>query len=136
MIINTSDRKLALLYLNLLCYSVLSVSSGPQSPRSVMSFCSVIVWQAPFRAYGFITGYEVRLFNSNSNMAEDFMDGDLVGSVVISKNRDELFHEVSARDMPRGNSSVLVQVCVHYVSCMIKSQIAITCCLAWLVLNN
>ena len=108
--------------------TALYCSSGPQSPRSVMSFCSVIVWQAPFRVYESITGYELRLFNSN--VAEDATDGDLVGSVVISKKRDELFHAMSASDMPKGNSSVLVQVRALWET-YLQSPVAITCP-AWL----
>ena len=35
----------------LICYLL-----DPQAPRS---FCEVIVWQAPSRAYGAITGYDI-----------------------------------------------------------------------------
>ena len=77
-----------------------------------MSFNSVIVWKAPFRAYGFISGYQIRLFNFE---AENGVPGQtdeetLPGSVLISKNRDELFHVLLASEVPSGNGEVFVQV--------------------------
>ena len=73
----------------------------PQAPRSVISFCTVIVWQTPFRAYGTIVGYDVM-----------FVDGE--DSIMVTKDRDELFHTVQQRDLPNegggGEGSVVVQV--------------------------
>ena len=65
------------------------------------SFCAVIVWQAPSRAYGVIVGYDVRFLNSGN----DEEDG-----TMITKDRDELFHRVEQRNLPNGRGSVLVQV--------------------------
>ena len=73
--------------------------TGAQPPRSVTSFCSVIVWMAPTRAYGVITGYEVSF---------SLAGGD--NSVIVSKNRDEFFHVVTARNLPRGEGNILVMV--------------------------
>ena len=74
--------------------------TDPQAPRSVTSFCAVIVWQAPFRAYGPIVGYDVM-----------FVDGE--DSIIITKDRDELFHTVQQRDLPNGGGgNVVVQVSV------------------------
>ena len=78
--------------------------SDPQAPRSVTSFCAVVVWQAPRRVYGVITGYDVRFVKFGS----DGVTGE--ASVVITKNRDELFHRVQKADLPRGEGEVLVQV--------------------------
>ena len=71
--------------------------ADPQAPRSVTSFCSVIVWQAPFRAYGAIVGYDVM-----------FMNGE--DSIMIMKDRDELFHGVLQGNLPDGGENVVVQV--------------------------
>ena len=87
----------------------------PQAPRSVTSFCCVVVWQAPSRAYGVITGYDVRLFNS---LAEDGLT-DSEG-VVILKNRDEFFHAVVEEDFPVGSGDseeTLVQVSQDLYGC-------------------
>ena len=77
-----------------------------------MSFNSVIVWQAPFRAYGFISGYQIRLFNfeANNGVPGQIDEETLPGSVVISKNRDKLFHLLSANEVPIGSGEVFVQV--------------------------
>ena len=71
--------------------------ADPQAPRSVTSFCSVVVWQAPFRAYGPIVGYDVM-----------FMNGE--DSIMIMKDRDELFHGVLQGNLPDGGENVVVQV--------------------------
>ena len=71
-----------------------------QPPRSVTSFCSVIVWKAPTRTYGVITGYEVSFSHSDN-------------SVIVSKDRDELFHVVRARELPRGEGDILVKVIIY-----------------------
>ena len=72
----------------------------PQAPRTVTSFCDVIVWQAPSRAYGVVTGYDVRFFNLGS--ADE--------GNVISKERDELFHMVKESDLPNQGASINIQV--------------------------
>ena len=76
--------------------------TGAQPPRSVTSFCSGIAWKAPARAYGVITGYEV----SFSLAGRD-------NSVIVSKNRDELFHVVRARNLPHGEGNILVMVSIR-----------------------
>ena len=73
--------------------------ADPQAPRSVTSFCSVIVWQAPSRAYGAIVGYDVM-----------FIKGE--DSIMIMKDRDELFHGVLQENLPDGGQNVVVQVSV------------------------
>ena len=75
--------------------------TDPQAPRSVTSFCTNVVWQAPFRAYGPIVGYDVM-----------FVDGE--DSIMITKDRDELFHTVQQRDLPNGGGNVAVQVSLKY----------------------
>ena len=77
--------------------------TGTQPPRSVTSFCSVIVWKAPIRAYGVITGYEVSF---------SLPGGD--NGVIVSKDRDELFHAVRAGDLPHGEGDILVRVSIFY----------------------
>ena len=71
----------------------------PQAPRSVTSFCTVIVWKAPSRAYGFITGYDIFFSNSNTQ-------------VIVRKNRDEFFHAVQERELPTNGpeEEIVVQV--------------------------
>ena len=59
------------------------------------------MWQAPFRAYGPIVGYDVM-----------FVDGE--DSIMITKDRDELFHTVQQRDLPNGGGNVAVQVSLEY----------------------
>ena len=80
------------------------------------SFCTVIVWQAPFRAYGFITGYQLRL-GTNHTIEEDRArtEEDQVGSgkgqvVLVRKSRDQLFHRVLAEDIPQIDTETFVQV--------------------------
>ena len=75
--------------------------TGAQPPRSVTSFCSVIVWKPPTRAYEVITGYEV----SFSLPGED-------DDVIVSKDRDEFFHVVRERYLPRGKGDILVKVSI------------------------
>jgi hypothetical protein len=67
----------------------------------VMSFCSVIVWQAPSRAYGVISGYDLMLFNP----------GNASESSVINKERDELFHIVKESDLAGSRALANIQVC-------------------------
>ena len=74
--------------------------TGAQPPRSVTSFCSVIVWKAPTRVYGVITGYDV----SFSPPGED-------NGVIVSNDRDELFHVVRASELPPRQGDILVKVC-------------------------
>ena len=71
--------------------------SDPEAPRSVTSFSTVIVWQAPSRAYGPIVGYDIM-----------FMNGE--DSIMIMKDRDELFHGVQQGNLPNGGGNVVVQV--------------------------
>ena len=71
--------------------------TDPQAPRSVISFCAVIVWQTPFRAYGPIVGYDVM-----------FVDGE--DSIMVTKDRDEFFHTMQQRNLPNGGVNVVVQV--------------------------
>ena len=75
--------------------------TGAQPPRSVTSFCSVILWKAPTRAYGVITGYEV-----------SFSLPGVDNGVIVSKNRDEFFHVVKAGDLPRREGDILVRVSI------------------------
>ena len=72
---------------------------GAQPPSSVTSFCSVIVWKPPTQAYGVITGYDV----SFSPPGED-------NGVIVSKNRNELFHVVRASELPPRQGDILVKV--------------------------
>ena len=69
----------------------------PQAPRTVTSF---IVWQAPSRAYGAVTGYDVRFINLG--IADE--------GNVISKEKDELFHVVKESDLPNQGASINIQV--------------------------
>ena len=77
--------------------------TGAQPPRSVTSFCSVIVWKTPTRAYGVITGYDVSFSLSGGD-----------NGIVVSKDRDELFHAVRASELPRGEGDILVTVSIFY----------------------
>ena len=89
------------------CFKVIfkmTYCTGAQPPRSVTSLCSVIVWKAPTRTYGVITGYEVSFSLSGRD-----------NGVVVSKNRDELFHIVRASELPRGEGDILVMVSIFYV---------------------
>ena len=61
------------------------------------SFCTVVVWQAPFRAYGAIVGYDVMFVDSEA-------------SITIMKDRDELFHGVQPGNLPNRDGNVVVQV--------------------------
>lgn len=84
-----------------------------------MSFCSVIVWQAPSRVYGVITGYDVMFLKSGSGG----------GDVMVSKNRDELFHRVTEENVLNGEGETLVQVSpcnsVHWVDYFLISTITV-----------
>ena len=77
--------------------TVQPIFTDPQAPRSVTSFCAVVVWRAPFRAYGPIVGYDVM-----------FVDGE--DSIMIMKDRDELFHTVQQGNLPNGGGNMVVQV--------------------------
>ncbi len=77
-------------------YSLILVS---QAPRRVSSFCSVIVWQAPSRAYGVITEYQVSLSRQDGN-----------DSVIVNKRGNELFHLVNEMDLPSGQGEILIMV--------------------------
>ena len=61
------------------------------------SYCAGVVWQAPFRAYGPIVGYDVM-----------FADGE--DTTIITKDRDELFHTVQQGNLPNGGENVMIQV--------------------------
>ena len=65
----------------------------------------MIVWKAPTRAYGVITGYEVSF---------SLPGGD--NEVIVSKNRDELFHAVKASNLPRGEGDILIKVSISKFS--------------------
>ncbi len=80
-------------------YNIISLAS--EAPRHVSSFCSVIVWQAPSRAYGVIMEYQVSFFRQDMN-----------DNVVVSKRGNELFHLVNEMDLPRGEGDILIMVCM------------------------
>ena len=58
------------------------------------------MWQAPSRAYGVITEYQVSFFRQDVN-----------DSVIVSKRGYELFHLVNAMDLPSGEGDILIMVC-------------------------
>ena len=66
--------------------------------NNVTSFCSVIVWKAPSRAYGVITGYHISFS----------LPGENESMLVVRKNRDELFHAVKEEDLKSGNAKFMV----------------------------
>ena len=74
--------------------------SDPEAPRSVMSFCAVIVWRAPSRAFGTITEYDVAFLRAGNGEE----------GTVITKDRDVLFHRVEQLNLPNGGGNVVVQV--------------------------
>ncbi len=57
------------------------------------------MWQAPSRAYGVITEYQVSFSRQDGN-----------DSVIVSKRGYELFHLVNAMDLPRGEGDILIMV--------------------------
>ena len=57
--------------------------------------------------YGVITGYDVRFVRPGSGGGGG---GGGETSVVVTKNRDELFHRVQEGDLPRGDGEAMVQV--------------------------
>ena len=61
--------------------------------------CSVVVWRASRRAFGAITGYEVKFFIPNTSQNK-----------VISKDRDVFFHLVTDSDTLTGPGDVYVQI--------------------------
>ena len=83
----------------LICYLL-----DPQAPRSVSSFCEVIVWQAPSRAYGAITGYDVMFADTVSTS-----NSSVVQNLVV-KNRDQFFHVVRESNLPRPGGAPMIQV--------------------------
>ena len=73
---------------------------GVQAPQNVASFCSVIVWKAPSRAYGVIIGYDISFFLPGRNE-----------SVVVEKEKDEFFHIVKEGDLIGGQAeNILIMV--------------------------
>lgn len=54
----------------------------PQAPRSVVSYCTFITWQAPSTVYSVITGYDVMFLKSTADL----------NNYVVTKGRNELFH--------------------------------------------
>ncbi len=76
------------------------ITLASEAPRHVSSFCSVIVWQAPSRAYGVITEYQV-----------SFSRQDVSDSVIVNKRGNELFHLVNEMDLPSGQGDILIMVC-------------------------
>ena len=75
--------------------------TGAEAPINVIVLgnCSVVVWRAPRRAFGTITGYEVKFFIPNTSQNK-----------VISKDRDVFFHLVTDSDTLPGPGDVHVQV--------------------------
>ena len=75
--------------------------TGAEAPIGVLVLgnCSVVVWRAPRRAFGAITGYEVKFFIPNTSQNK-----------VISKDRDVFFHLVTDSDTLPGPGDVYVQV--------------------------
>ena len=74
---------------------------GPSAPSlvRVLCSCSIVVWRAPDRAYGSITGYDVNFVPFGLN------------NVTISKGYQDLFHVISDDEVPmniRGNTKVQV----------------------------
>ena len=79
-------------------------SLGAQAPRNVSLFCcSVIVWKAPSRAYGVITGYHISFSLPGRNESV----------LVVKKNRDEFFHAVKEQDLKSRNALLTVN---YYVA--------------------
>ena len=68
------------------------------------------MWKAPIRAYWPVVGYDVM-----------FVDGE--DSIMIPKDRDELFHAVQQRNLPNGGGNVTVQVSLEYSSTIIGKWI-------------
>ena len=62
------------------------------------------MWQAPSRAYGTITGYDVMFADtvsiSNSSVVQN----------LVLKDRDQLFHVVRESDLPRPGGAPMIQV--------------------------
>ena len=81
--------------------------TGAEAPIDVLvlSNCSVVVWRAPRRAFGAITGYEVKFFIPNTSQNK-----------VISKDRDVFFHLWTDSDTLPGPGDVHVQV--HMQTCV------------------
>ena len=70
------------------------------------------MWQAPSRAYGAITGYDVMFADtvstSNSSVVQN----------LVLKDRDQFFHVVRESDLPRPGGAPMIQVVklVKYVT--------------------
>ena len=73
---------------------------GAEPPRNVISFCSVIVWKAPSRAYGVITGYHISFSLPGRNESV----------LVVRKNRDEFFHAVKEENLKNSNALIMVNL--------------------------
>ena len=76
----------------------------PEAPRSVTSFCTVVVWQAPRRAFGVITGYDIAFLSSGAGGIGQGQE------IVTTKKGDELFHRVEERDLTGQEGQVFVRV--------------------------
>lgn len=74
----------------------------PQAPRSVVSYCTFITWQAPSTVYSVITGYDVMFLKSTADL----------NNYVVTKGRNELFHIVEEENIPDGEGEVLIQVTI------------------------
>ena len=87
-------------WLEVLNKSFLNV--GPSAPSLVCGLCScsIVVWRAPDRAHGSITGYDVNSVPFG------------LSNVTISKGYQDFFYVISDDEVPmniRGNTKV--QVC-------------------------
>ena len=83
-------------------HSLYIIIIASEAPRRVSSFCSVIVWQAPSRAYGVIIEYQVSFFRQDADNS----------SIIVNKRRNELFHIVNEMDLPKGQGDILIMVCI------------------------
>ena len=86
---------------NLLFVSILSCTFlylDPEAPRSVTSFCIVVVWRPPNRAYGVITGYDIAFLIGQEQ------------EIVTTKKGDEHFHRVEEKDLTGQEEQIFVRV--------------------------
>ena len=72
------------------------------------------MWQAPSRAYGVITGYDIMFADtvstSNSSVVQN----------LVLKDRDQLFHVVRESDLPRPGGAPTIQVCsILHLMCLL-----------------
>ena len=63
----------------------------------------MVHWKAPSKAYGAITGYDVSFFLPGKNE-----------SVVVRKERDEIFHIVEDGDLESVQGNTHVKVTYRY----------------------